>query len=643
MPDSSRTFRCPCRRGFVRRATILALAFCLIFAGWAKGRGYKTRLLRLVWAGYGVHHYPPRPSVTRTRPGNHDANVLPDGFIAADVELPNAGNVVDGQSLNADSVRLYRTADRHLVKSVVNTSGAGDAIVLRPMETLDLNTQYTFEVTALAKDTGGHAFVPYSTTFWTAAGESLTDFPAAFEKVRLPGTAHSMFTCVTIGPDHKLYASTLAGKIFRYSISADGTLGAGQEIDTINRANGAMRLITGIVFDPSSTADRLILWVSHGQLPPSAQLGQAAIKGASDWTGKISRLTGPDLGDCQDVVVCLPRAWKDHLNDQVVFGPDGALYFCQAANTAMGAPDHKWGFRPERLLTAAILRLDVAVAEKLGLPLDVQTEEGGHYDPYAPGAPLTTYATGVRNSFDLVWHSNGCLYAGINGSAAYGNAPGTPARDVPFPRRFDFAQHGPYAGPMVPAINHIAETEDDMLFKVERGGYYGHPNPTRAEYVLNGGNPRSNANPYQVRDYPVGTEPDRNWRAAIYSFGKNLSPCGGIEYQSNIFGGALRHKLMYVRYSGGDDIIVLGLNAAGDVSETITGIEGFTHFVNPVDLIEDPANGDIYVAEFGGERITLLRPILPNGALAARNAAPQPGSHHVCTVHFPVQAMSSDQ
>ncbi len=82
------------------------------------------------------------------------------------------------------------------------------------------------------------------------------------------------------------------------------------------------------------------------------------------------------------MVVGLPRGWKDHLNNQIAFGPDGALYFCQAANTAMEAPDHKWGYRPERLLTAAILRLDVNAVLGADKPLDVKTEEGGHYDPY---------------------------------------------------------------------------------------------------------------------------------------------------------------------------------------------------------------------------------------------------------------------
>ena len=42
--------------------------------------------------------------------------------------------------------------------------------------------------------------------------------------------------------------------------------------------------------------------------------------------------------------------------------------------------------------------------------------------------------------------------------------------------------------------------------------------------------------------------------------------------------------------------------------EAYTGIQGFTQFVNPVDLTEDLSTGNLYVAELGGKRITLLRP-----------------------------------
>ena len=44
--------------------------------------------------------------------------------------------------------------------------------------------------------------------------------------------------------------------------------------------------------------------------------------------------------------------------------------------------------------------------------------------PFAPDAPLTIYASGVRNAFDLLFTSDGKLYAPTNGSAAGGNTPG---------------------------------------------------------------------------------------------------------------------------------------------------------------------------------------------------------------------------
>ncbi len=291
MPSKSHRPVARVAAGLIALSALIAVGHC------AQGRGYKTWMIRRVYAGYNVPHHPPaRPSVVRTRPADRDGNIVPgDLFVAADVDLPYGGNVVDGATLNSDSVRLYRTHDQLAVSAVVNTSGAGDAIVLRPMQTLDAGTEYTFEVTDLAKDTGGHAFQPYTAHFWTSAGQRLGEFPAAFEKIKLPTARGHMFTCVTIGPDHRLYASTLSGHIFRYAILTDGVLSAPEAIETINIAAGRARLITGITFDPAAKADHLVLWVSHGELPDGGEKGQAAIRGANDWTGKITRLQGPSL------------------------------------------------------------------------------------------------------------------------------------------------------------------------------------------------------------------------------------------------------------------------------------------------------------------------------------------------------------
>jgi glucose/arabinose dehydrogenase len=126
--------------------------------------------------------------------------------------------------------------------------------------------------------------------------------------------------------------------------------------------------------------------------------------------------------------------------------------------------------------------------------------------------------------------------------------------------------------------------------------------------VLNGGNHTAGRDPMEVADYPVGTKPDPRWRPPAYVFGKNLAPTGLIEYRGDAFGGLLRGKILVCRYSGGDDILVLSLGSGGEVTEAISGVEGFTRLMDPLDLVEDPATGNLYVAEFQPKRITLLRP-----------------------------------
>jgi hypothetical protein len=145
--------------------------------------------------------------------------------------------------------------------------------------------------------------------------------------------------------------------------------------------------------------------------------------------------------------------------------------------------------------------------------------------------------------------------------------------------------------------------------RIEPGAYFGHPNPLRGEYVLNGGNPTAGVDPAETPEYPVGTMPERHWRPPVYTFGKNLAPTGVIEYRNAAaFNGVLRGKMLVCRYSGGDDILVLSLGAEGEVTEAISGIDGFTRLMDPLDLVENPATGDLYVAEFQPKRLTLLRP-----------------------------------
>jgi hypothetical protein len=387
----------------------------------------------------------------------------------------------------------------------------------------------------------------------------------------------------------------IEGIINRFTVNPDGTLGDPELIYTLQDLSGTRnkRLSIGLAFDPSSTPKNLIAYVTHSTF---------TFLDGPDWDGKLTRLSGPNLQYAQDILINLPRSSKDHLTNSIAFGPDGALYFTQGSNSALGAPDKTWANRKEHLLSAALLRLDLS---KLGsLPLDVKTKDGGGvYNPYAPNAPLTLYATGIRNAYDLVWHSNGALYVPNNGSAPGGNTPASVMGMLrPCGKK--------YNGPEIPALSKVRQNQKDLLYKVEKGGYYGHPNPLRGEYVLNGGNPTDSTDPAQADAYPVGTKPDANWRGYVFDFRYNKSANGIIEYKSNAFNGALKGKLIITRYTTNDIIALTPCMNSKNIRSSVesSSVEGFTGFVLPLDIVEDTTTGNIYVSEYGGGGINLLRP-----------------------------------
>lgn len=547
------------------------------------------------------------PRVRGVNPSNGWTNIGRDAYVGVDLYLPNGA--LNPATVTTSTVTLRRASDGALVPASVNTSGGGDSIVLQPTTLLDANTKYTFAISSGVRDITGAAMTAYTGVFTTGTAGTPASSNISFEKVSLNVPANQ-YTAVVMGPDNKLYAATNDGKIIRWTINSDGTLGSSQTITSIQTSNNDERIITGLVFDPASTATNLIAWVNHGPNDFTS---------APDWSGKLTRLSGSNLQNVRDAVIGLPRSAHDHLSNQPVFGPDGALYFAQGSNTAQGSPDVSWGSRPEHLLNGAILRVNTAVLTS-STPLNVQTEGRGsaNYNPWLASAPVRLYATGVRNAYDLVWTKDADgtnrLWVPNNGSAAGGSTPATPALPVPGSVRIDGdddsnPNNGMYLGPAVPAINPLNETQNDYLYLINEGGggYYGHPNPSRSEYVLNGGNPTSGTDPFEVKSYPVGTQPDRNYRGAAFDFGAKHSANGILEYKSNAFNGALKGKLLVVQYSGGDNIVALS-RSGGTITGSQVGMTGTTGFGDPLDLVEDTRNGNLYVAEYGAQTIKLLRP-----------------------------------
>lgn len=546
-----------------------------------------------------------RPSVSAANIANAAKDVARDTSIAVDLVLPNACSGVDAASVNPETVKLTRVSDGVRVPGDANSTGGGDAIVFQPSVFLQPGTEYRFDLTEGVQDAQGQSFLPYSVSFTTGTVLATPLDPCIqfeppvvlFDGRVAPYVAN--FT-VTFGPDGRLYAAGLDGLLRRWDVDAE--TGALSHLVTYEGFAG--RSVVGLVFDPRPGHEHT-LWVSHN--------APVYVQPAPDFSGTVSRLI-VDVDDstafnatAEEYLVHLPRSTKDHLSNSVAFGPDQHLYLSQGSMSAMGAPDPTWGNRPEHALSAAILRID---PNRTTLPIDVQTSlpDGGplpgSYDPKAAAAPVTVYGDGVRNGYDLVWHSNGHLYVGANGSAAGGRTPASPA---------DFPTS-------VPALLN-APTQDDWLFDIVPGVYYGHPNPTRGHYVLNGGNPSAAEDFAEVisvganAGYPVGvmTDPAYDRNRVAWNFGRNRSPNGSIEYRSTAaFGGKLTHALLVLEYSGGDDLLALKFDAEGKVAPgTVTRIAaGMT---NPLDVVEHPTSGALFVTDLNqegrkGGRLLMLKP-----------------------------------
>jgi hypothetical protein len=530
-----------------------------------------------------------QPRVVRTVPVDGDTIATSTKSFRAELFLPNTGEGIDPASLSLDSVRLVEDATNRLVPGSMTVGADGQSVTYSIHEPLEPGTAYRFEITPLLRDTAGDPFIGYGSLLRTdgAASMEAPTSNLAFQRVNTLGQLdQSIFTALAMQPGtNRLHAATADGRIFRWDVSPDGTTEDAGVVMTMLMNNGGPRLVTGLAFDPT---DSSTLWVSHTQM---------ALEGADDFVGKLSVLSGDDLSGYEDRIVGLPRAYKDHANFDIAFDPKAPeiLYLSQGSHTSHGGPDTKWNNRAERLLSAAILRIDTSKLPDEPLDVATPTPEddawaGGDYDPFADDAPLTIHATGIRSGYDLLWHSSGRLMVAINGATAGGNTPAIREADGTVTR-----------GP----IMSVGITTADTLADVTRAGsYHGHPNPVRDEFVLMGGNPTDGADPYEVLSYTVGTEPEASFEMPLYDFGLGQSVNGLFESSRS----GTRGDIWAARYGAGDDIVLIRTNEDGTVDRVETNIPGLTRLTSPLNVVEDPRNGYLYVTEADSNRLSVFRP-----------------------------------
>ena len=232
-----------------------------------------------------------RPSVTKTTPADGATDVFRDAAVTAEVRLPNVGAGVDTSTLTSTSVRLIRLSDNQLIPAELNTSGGGDVIVLQPTAPLDANTTFRFEVNENLKDVSGAPFLPWTSMFTTGSTRSAGGVGSvAFEQGR---PLHRDRQVSSRSVDDRPRRQALRGHDRRARSTASRSTPTARSAppghhlaaDGQRRPN---RMLIGMTFDPASTANNLDP-LGHPQRV-------YAFNDAPDWTGKLTRLSGPNLG-----------------------------------------------------------------------------------------------------------------------------------------------------------------------------------------------------------------------------------------------------------------------------------------------------------------------------------------------------------
>lgn len=413
-------------------------------------------------------------------------------------------------------------------------------------------------------------------------------------------------TSLMFGPDGKLYIAQQNGRIHILTLNPDKTFSSAVRVDTIyNRqtlnANGTParwwppaggtepdpdqppgelvqgRQVTGIYV--GENAGQIEIYVVHSD--PRIGRGDGLEVEIDTAGGILTRLTGPSFSVSEDLVVGLPRSRENHAVNSLQLR-DGWLYMAAGSNTNWGGESSAFGNFPEVRLTATLARVNL---NALGnTPIDVR--EGSTPEsnlPFEQPGIFEVYASGYRNVYDMLWHSNDKLYVNVNAPNEFSVGPLPDPSDCPQTANFVYPQ----------------DRVLDSLFIVDQNDYGGHPNPSRGQCVYDDGT---------LYDPPVSPEPA--YRSPIHLYQNSISTNGIAEYISlSAFAGAMFGDLITVSTFDPNQIRRIRLSADGQsvLSDTVLADQANW---GPLDVTVD-SDGNIFAAGFFANVIKLFRPLLP--------------------------------
>lgn len=353
------------------------------------------------------------------------------------------------------------------------------------------------------------------------------------------------------GPDGRLYVGLTNGQIKIYTFDDDYQVTDTQTINAIADSEEGNKNITGIAFNPfENDGTQPKIYVSHNQFYANydSYLNEGGFNELTDfspYSGQVSVLTGPDFSTIEPVVDNIGVSNHDHGVNGLAFDGNGDLLITVGSNTNAGIADDAIGGIDESPFTAAILKAETSkilkeqdfngiiqykmpddwvapeglnLTKPDGTPAKPEESQGfGGIAEVVPGVDVSVYASGLRNPYDLVYATNGIVYATEN--SANGG----------------FGQESTGADTQKPFNSGV--TMYDELNIIEEGNYYGQPNRSRGQ-----DDPRQNVYHYFYEDSTA------DYTAPIDTFASSTN--GIIEYRANTFGGQLRGNLITQKWNG---------------------------------------------------------------------------------------------
>ena len=344
---------------------------------------------------------------------------------------------------------------------------------------------------------------------------------------------------------------SIDGLIRRWDMNDDGTLGDSDDITSITDSEGwPTRHDRPDLCPPTPPPTDLVAYVSHTQFYNDVTTSNHPDDLGDDFTGKghaasaatTSRTSRTSCPACS-------RSIREPPDEPARVRPRRpALSWAGVRITRWARPTRRGASARSACSAARCWRSTWIRSRTTAMSSTCKPPTAGRTDPFAENAPVTVFAAGVRNNYDLVFHSNGSVYAPTNGSAAGGNTPAGPGNE-----------------PV--GITNVTQTQNDYPLPRRRGRLLRPPQPRPATSSSStAATPPAARTPPRSTSTPSAPIPRKTTRASPSTSARTNRPTVPSNTPAGRSTGRSDGKLIVTRWSGGDDLIVLDVADSGEIT-----------------------------------------------------------------------------